>query len=122
MMIQLNKIWILLALGLGIACSDMEPTEPTYSSEETSVPNSQKLLDKAWWSETPFVHYHYFAVDGTYNGLGKWAWLNGSDSQYTQDIADKGDTIIWQIKDISETSFWAKTKKSNGYMEFTYTP
>jgi hypothetical protein len=116
------KLTSFFALALLVACSDMEPGEPKYSSTETSVPNSQKLLDKAWWSETPFVHYHYFAKDGTYNGLGKWAWINGSDSLYTQDIAEKGDTIIWQIKDISETSFWAKTKKAKGFMEFKHTP
>jgi hypothetical protein len=122
MMIQLNKIWILLALGLGIACSDMEPTEPNYDPLKTSVANSEKLLDKEWWSQTPFVHVHYFKADGTYNGQGKWGWINESDSMYTQEIENLSDSIIWQIKDITQNSFWAKTKKSNGYMEFTYTP
>jgi hypothetical protein len=119
---QLNKIWILLALGFGMACSDIDPTEPNYDPLKTSVANSEKLLDKEWWSQTPFVHVHYFKADGTYNGQGKWGWINESDSMYTQEIENLSDSIIWQIKDITQNSFWAKTKKSNGYMEFTYTP
>jgi hypothetical protein len=82
------------------------------------VPNAEKLYNKEWWSTTPFRHVHKFRDNGTYNARGVWSWLNASDSLFTQEIEGASDTIIWQIRDVTDTSFWANTKRAKGWMEF----